>query len=82
MQHLLACVRVSNMSSDHSKTSAFIENHISFSALCDVNHKDYTNKIKRNNALSVLVINYEMSVKDVKKKLEAYDLILQRSTKK
>jgi hypothetical protein len=50
------------MSSDHSKTLAFIEDYRSFTALWDVNHKDYTNKIKRNDALSTLAINYEMSV--------------------
>jgi hypothetical protein len=32
-----------------------------------VNHKDYTNKIKRNDALLALATNYKMSVKEVNK---------------
>ena len=71
IQHLLACIRVSNMSSDHSKTLVFIEDYRSFTALWDVNHKDYTNKIKRNDALSALATNYEMSVKEVKNKIRS-----------
>jgi hypothetical protein len=60
---LLACI--GNMSSDHTKTLAFIEDYRSFTTLWDVNHKDYTNKIKRNDALNALVINYKMSVKEI-----------------
>jgi len=29
-----------------------------------MNHKDYTNKIKRNDALNALATNYKMSVKE------------------
>ena len=50
IQLLLAYI--GNMSSDHTKTLAFIEDYRSFTALWDVNHKDYTNKIKRNDALN------------------------------
>jgi hypothetical protein len=71
MQHLLACIRVSNMSSDHSKTLAFIEDYRSFTVLWNVNNKDYTNKIKRNDALSALATNCEMSVKQVKNKIRS-----------
>jgi hypothetical protein len=70
------------MSSHHTKTLAFVEDHRPFTALWDVNRKDYTDKIKRNDALNALAINYKMSVKEVKNKMKAYDLILQRSTKK
>ena len=59
------------MSSDHTKTLAFIEDYRSFTALWDVNHKDYTNKIKRNDALNALATNYKMSVKEVKKKIQS-----------
>jgi hypothetical protein len=59
------------MSSDHTKTLAFIEDYRSSTALWDVNHKDYTNKIKRNNALNALAIHYEMSVKEVKNKIKS-----------
>ena len=50
------------MSSDHTKTLAFIEDYRLFTALWDVNHKDYTNKMKRNDALNALATNYKMSV--------------------
>ena len=50
------------MSSDQTKTLAFIEDYRSFTALWDVNHKDYTNKTKRN---------YKMSVKEVKNKIKS-----------
>jgi hypothetical protein len=66
-----AFIQVSNMSSYHSKTLAFIEECRSFTALWDVNHKDCTNKIKRNDALSVLGTNYEMSVKEVRNKIKS-----------
>ena len=59
-----------NMPSDHTKTLAFIEDYRSFTALWDVNHKYYANKIKRNDALNALATNYKMSVKDVKNKLK------------
>jgi hypothetical protein len=59
------------MFSDPSKTLAFIEDYRSFTALWDVNHKDYTNKIKRNYALSALATNYEMSIKEVKNKIKS-----------
>ena len=55
------------MSSDHTKTLVFIEHYRSSAALWDVNHKDYTNKIKRNDALNALATNYKMSVKEVNK---------------
>jgi hypothetical protein len=41
------------MSSDHTKMLGFIEDYRSFTALWDDNHEDYTNKIKRNDALNV-----------------------------
>jgi len=44
---------IGNMSSDQTKTLAFIEDYRLFTALWDVNHKDYTNKMKRNDALNV-----------------------------
>jgi hypothetical protein len=58
------------MSSDHTKTLTFIEDYRSFTALWDVNHKDYSNKIKRNDALNALATNYKMSVKEVKNKIK------------
>jgi hypothetical protein len=36
-----------------------------------VNNKDYTNKIKRNDALNALATSYEMSVKEVKNKIRS-----------
>jgi hypothetical protein len=59
------------MSSDHTKTLAFIEDYRSFTALWDTNHKDYTNKIKRSDALNALATNYKMSVKEVKNKIKS-----------
>ena len=59
------------MSSDHIKTLAFIEDYGSFTVLWDVNHKDYTNKMKRNDALNALATNYKMSVKEVKNKIKS-----------
>jgi hypothetical protein len=59
------------MSSDQSKMLEFIEDYRSSTALWDMNHKDYTNKIKRNNALSALATNYEMSVKEVNNKIKS-----------
>ena len=59
------------MSVDHTKTLAFTEDYISFTALWDVNHKDYTNKIKRNDALNALATNYKMCVKEVKNKIKS-----------
>jgi chloramphenicol O-acetyltransferase len=50
---------------------AFIENYRSFTALWDKNHKDYTNKIKRNDVLNALATNYKMSVKEVKNKIKS-----------
>jgi len=61
---------IGNMSSDHTKTLAFIEDYRSFTALWDVNHKDYANKIKRNDALNALATNYKMSVEEVKNKIK------------
>jgi hypothetical protein len=52
------------MSSDHTKTLAFIKDYRSVTALWDVNHKDYTNKIKRTDALNALATNDKMSVKE------------------
>jgi hypothetical protein len=60
-----------NMSSDYTKTLAFIEDYRSFTALWDVNHKDYTNKIKRNGALNALATNCKMSVQEVKNKIKS-----------
>jgi hypothetical protein len=59
------------MSSHHSKTLEFIEDYRTFSALWDVNNKDYTNKIKRNDALSALAKNYERSITEVKNKIKS-----------
>ena len=59
------------MSSAHTKTLAFIEDYRSLAALWDVNHKDYTNKIKRNDASNALETNYKMSVKEVKNKIKS-----------
>jgi hypothetical protein len=58
------------MSSYHSKLLAFIEDYRSFSALWDVNQKDYTFDIKRKYALRALATNYDMSVRGVKKKIK------------
>jgi len=59
------------MRSDHTKTLAFIEDYRSFTALWDVNYKDYTNKIKRNDALNALATTHKTSVKEVKKKIKS-----------
>jgi hypothetical protein len=59
------------MSSDHTKTLPFIEDYRSFTALWDLNHKDYTNKIERNDALNALATNCKMSVKEVKNKIKS-----------
>jgi LysM repeat protein len=59
------------MSSYHTKTLAFIEDYRSFTALWDVNHKDYTYKIKRNDVLTALATNYKIGVKEVKKKIKS-----------
>ena len=50
---------------------AFIEDYRSFTVLWDVNHKDYTNKMKRNNVLNALVTDYKMGVKEVKNKIKS-----------
>jgi PIN domain nuclease of toxin-antitoxin system len=36
-----------------------------------VNNEDYTNQIKRNDALIALATNYEMSIKEVKNKIKS-----------
>jgi len=59
------------MSSDHTKTLAFIEDYRSLTALWDMNHKDYTNEIKRNDVLNALATNYKMSVREVKNKIKS-----------
>ena len=59
------------MLSDHTKTLALTEDYRSFTALWDMNHKDYTNKIKRHDALNALATNYKMSVKEVKNKIKS-----------
>jgi len=59
------------MSSDHTKMLAFIEDYRSFTALWDVNHKDYTNKMKRNDALNALATDYKMGVKEAKNKIKS-----------
>jgi hypothetical protein len=59
------------MSSDLTKTLAFIEDYRLFTALWDVNHKDYTNKIKGNDALNALAKNCKVSVKEVKNKIKS-----------
>jgi hypothetical protein len=82
MQHLLACIRVSNMSSYHCKTVACIEDYILFPALWVGIHKDYTNKIEKKDALSALVANYEMSVKEVKNKIRSIRSYFANITKK
>ena len=62
---------IGNMSSDQPKTLAYIDDYRSFTALWDVNHKDYTNKMKRNNVLNALVTDYKMGVKEVKNKIKS-----------
>jgi len=57
------------MSSDHTKTLELTEDYGSITALWDVNHKDYTIKIKRNDVLNALATSYKMSVKEVKNKI-------------
>jgi hypothetical protein len=69
--HSLLLTYVGNISSDHTKTLAFFEDYRLFTALWDMNHKDYTNKSKRNDALNALAINYKMSVKEVKSKCKS-----------
>jgi hypothetical protein len=59
------------MLSDHTKTLPFIEDYRSFTALWDVNHKDYTNKMKRNDVLNALATNYKMNVKEVTNKIKS-----------
>jgi predicted nuclease with TOPRIM domain len=59
------------MSSDHTKTLQLIEDYRSFTALSDVIHKDYNDKIKRNDALSALATNYKTSVKEIKNKIKS-----------
>ena len=59
------------MSSDNTKMLAFIEDYRSFTALWDISHKDYTNRIKRNYALNALATNYKMSVKEDKNKIKS-----------
>jgi hypothetical protein len=60
-----------NMSSDYTKMLRFIEDYRSFTALWDVNHEYYTNKIKRNDALNALATNYKMNVREVKNKIKS-----------
>jgi hypothetical protein len=60
IQLLLAYV--GNMSSENTKTLACIEDYRSFSALWDVNHKDYANRIKINDMLNILETNYKMCI--------------------
>jgi len=36
-----------------------------------MNHKDYTNKIKRYDAMNALATNYKLSVKEVKNKIKS-----------
>ena len=62
---------IGDMSSDHTKTIASVEDYRSFTALWDVNHKDYTNKIKSNDALNALATNCKMSVEEVKNKIRS-----------
>jgi hypothetical protein len=51
---------------------AFIDDCRSFTALWDVNHKDYSNKIKRNYVFNAMAINYyKMSVNEVKNKIKS-----------
>jgi len=62
---------IGNISSDHTKTLELIEDYRSFTALWDVNHKHYNDKIKRNYALNALATNYKTSVKEIKKKIKS-----------
>ncbi|KAJ8965291.1 hypothetical protein NQ314_004220 [Rhamnusium bicolor] len=57
------------MSSD--QTLSLIEDYRSHSALWDIVDKDYTNKMKRNDAYTVLARKYNMTVKGVKNKIKS-----------
>jgi hypothetical protein len=52
------------------QTLAFIEDYRSHSALWDIRDKDYTNKLKRTDAHTVLATKYGMTVKGVKNKIK------------
>jgi hypothetical protein len=83
--HSTLLADIGNMSSHHTKTLEFIEDSRTSTALWDVNNKDYTNKIKRNDALSAFATNYEMSIKEVKNKIKSllsYSAEHQKVTKK
>jgi hypothetical protein len=69
--HSTLLADIGNMSSHHTKMLEFIDDYRTFTALWDVNNKDYTNKIKRNDALSALATNYEMIIKEVKNKIKS-----------
>jgi hypothetical protein len=70
------------MSSHHAKTSEFVEDYRTFTALWDVNNKDYTNKIKRNDALIALATNYERSIEEVKNKIKSLRLYFAKELQK
>lgn len=53
------------------QTLSFIEDYRSHSALWDIKDKDYTNKIKRNDAYSFLATKYNMDIKGVKNKIKS-----------
>ena len=53
------------------QTLLFIEDYRSHSALWDITDKDYTNKLKRTDAYTVLATKYGMTVKGVKNKIKS-----------
>lgn len=52
-------------------TLQFIDDYRTFPALWDVNHVDYTNKIKRRDCLQVLAEKYNINMDKVKKKIKS-----------
>ena len=51
------------------QTLAFIEDYRSHCALWDITDKNYTNKMKRNDAYAVLATKYELTVKEPREAL-------------
>lgn len=57
--------------SEKEKTLRFIEDYRSYEILWDIRRKDYTNKLKRNDAINELARKYEMAPKEVKNKIKS-----------
>lgn len=53
------------------QTLAFIEDYRSHCALWDISDKNYTNKMKRNDAYAVLSTKYGLTVKGIKNKIKS-----------